>query len=339
MPDRRCSLINLAWSWVRNSWQLGGAVRLIKSYKDLQSVVINELFDGGSWWSNFWTWSGGVAVDWSPSRGGIAANAGGSWRRVSSACFQSRSTLFSQPQYNLTHERISTAPARDMASADKVLTATFWIFLECQTIGFTMLVLFSPINLWHDMIIIPWWESGTFGEAKEASEKAMNRSWSRGIGWIFNVVTANILASCNTLFASMSVLTLARLIWDCNIPSLLHKSGRLLVAAYCKDPITARRDCLSGSVTAASGTALRSLEMEIAWMSLMYCSWFTQILSSSFWSIFRPVKVKFRGFLLPKGNFCSRLFNLAWNNADPQHKPASTWIPMRPSVAPGLGVG
>ena len=183
----------------------------MRSYSDLQSVVISELFDGGNWCNNFWTVSGGVALDWSPSRGGIAANAGGSFRRVSSACFQFSSTLLNQPQYNLTHDKMSTAPASDMASADNVLTATFWIFFECHTIGFTTLVLFSPIWWWHDMITIPWCESGTFCEANEASEKAMNLNLSRGIGWIFSVVVENILASWSTLFASINVLTLALL--------------------------------------------------------------------------------------------------------------------------------
>ncbi len=175
----RCSSVSFAWRWLRSPWQLGGAVRLIKSYNDLQSAAIKELVGGGSLCNNFWTSSGGAALVWSPSRGGIAANAAGC-RRVSSACCHFRSTLFNQPHYSLTQETMSTAPANDIASADNVLTATFWIFLECHTSGLTTLVRFSPINRWHDIITMPWWESGIFWEANEASEKAMNRNWLLG---------------------------------------------------------------------------------------------------------------------------------------------------------------
>lgn len=39
IPFCKCSLINLACRWVLNSWHDGGAVLLMRSYSDLQSVV------------------------------------------------------------------------------------------------------------------------------------------------------------------------------------------------------------------------------------------------------------------------------------------------------------
>ena len=61
----------------------------------------------------------------SSSFGGIAANAGGRRNRVSSANFQGILVSINHPQYNLIHERTSTDPASAIASALRVLTATF----------------------------------------------------------------------------------------------------------------------------------------------------------------------------------------------------------------------
>lgn len=47
------------------------------------------------------------------------------------------------------------APGRAMASAESVLTATFWIFLDDHTIGFTRLFKFLPMSLCAVMIMRP----------------------------------------------------------------------------------------------------------------------------------------------------------------------------------------
>ena len=121
----------------------------------------------------FWTGIGGVE-DFSSSPGGIAANAGGSLSSSSSAICHLKLPSLSHAQYRRVQERMSTAPASDIASADNVLTTTFWIFFECHTIGLTGLSLFSPIFLWLAMMIIPWCESKVFSDANEASENATN---------------------------------------------------------------------------------------------------------------------------------------------------------------------
>ena len=216
------------------------------------------------------------------SSGGIAAKAGGSCSRVSSASCHWHFPSRSHAQKNLIQDTMSTAPANDIASADKVLTTTFWIFLECHTIGFTMLLLLSPISLWQDMIIIPWWESGTFSDANDASENATNRKCSNGMGCIFTVTSANIFASCKVLLASSNVATVALLMFDCNHPKRLARSGLVLMAAYCKDPIKARKLCLSPSVTASCGVTFRSFPMEIGVISFTYFSWLTQMALSCF---------------------------------------------------------
>ena len=157
MPLLRCSLISFACNCVRNSWQLGGACLLMRSYSDLQSVVMI------SWWLWFLTEGillmliGGCGVGVS-SPGGMAANAGGSFSNVSSANCHWHLPSRSHAQNSRIHVKTSTAPANDIASADSVLTTTFWIFFECQTTGFTALLLFSQylygIHYLHPLVRI-----------------------------------------------------------------------------------------------------------------------------------------------------------------------------------------
>ena len=117
----------------------------MRSHKDLQSVVIIScLLELICLRKLYW---GVGAFGVSSLDGGIAANAGGSLSRVSSACCHRQLPSCSQAQYRRTQDRISTAPANDIASADNVLTTTFCIFLECHTTGFTGLFLFSPMSL------------------------------------------------------------------------------------------------------------------------------------------------------------------------------------------------
>lgn len=153
------------------------------------------------------------------------------------------------------------------ASADNILTTAFWIFYECHTIGFTGLSLFSPMSLWLAMMIIPWWESSVFSGANDASETATNR----------RVTLLLTSASCKILLASKNVEILALLILLWRYPKRLHKSGRVLVAAYWRDPTKARSPWRSVSFTGSLGVSLRAFGMKIGWMPLTYCSWLTQI--------------------------------------------------------------
>lgn len=216
---------------------------------------------------------------------------------------------------------MSTAPDNAIASADSVLTATFWIFSECQAIGFTGLRRFSPIPLWVAIIIIPWWESWFFSEANDASENARNRTCSNGIGWTRKATSEYCLASCKVRFASINVLTFALLILLCNHPSLEHKSGLEFTAACCKLPMTARSDCPSSSVTTSSVCNLRLRDRVKALMSLTYWLWSTVMEESGFWEILKPVKVNSLLLRDPKRNFCSNCRNFSWNTWFPQHKP------------------
>ena len=169
------------------------------------------LLDLGNCWSRFWVTSGGVE-SWSSFMGGMAANAGGNCRKVWPVFFHGMFTFISHPQYKRTHDSMSTAPAKDIASADTVLTATFWIFSECHTEGLTGPVLLIHIGSWQATIIISWWEPGCLFDENDASEQATNLSSCTGIGCIFIVTSAWCLASCNVLFASTNVDTWARLI-------------------------------------------------------------------------------------------------------------------------------
>jgi hypothetical protein len=92
----------LACSCVRNSWQLGGAVRVTKSNKDLQSVTAIE----GS--------SLKVAV----------AKVSGSLLSVVVAFFQSVLGFRIQLQKSLNHDSWSKVVLKDVVSADSVLVTT-----------------------------------------------------------------------------------------------------------------------------------------------------------------------------------------------------------------------
>ena len=261
----------------------------------------------------------------------MAANAGGNFTKVSSANCHWHCPLRIHAQYKRIQESTSTAPAKDMASADSVLTTTFWIFLECQTNGFTGQLLFSAIDLWVAITIMPWCESWFLADAKDASANVTNRMSSMGIGWNLMVTSACCLASWRILFPSSKVEMVARLICVCNHPSLADTSGSVFTDAYWREPTKARRLCRSSSVTGAVGVFLRSLTIGIGLVSFTYCSWLTQMDWSFFWEIRSPVKTNSLCFLLPNGYFFSSSASFAWNFGDPQQRPSSTWIPMIPS--------
>ena len=61
-------------------------------------------------------------------------------------------------------------------------------------------------------MIQPVCESGTFLDAKDASENARNLRSAQFMGWIVMAVSACLFASCNVLLASINVLILAELI-------------------------------------------------------------------------------------------------------------------------------
>ena len=190
--------------------------------------------------------------------GGIAARAGGNWSSVSSACFHLRSTFFNQPK------RVS--PRKECLR----LRLTTWLQpIVCS-------LPFSPIRWWQDIMTHDHSLMGIRDSlgSKRCIGKGYESQFINGYGLnLFNVVPANILASWGILLASINVLTFAQLIWDCNIPKRLQRSGLLFVAAYCSDPIAALSDCFS--VTVASGTALLSGDTVMAEMSFTYCSWWT----------------------------------------------------------------
>lgn len=125
-PLSKCSRINLACNRVRNSPHAGGAVRLMRSNNDLQSVATMCFCLESVLRNKSWTFWGHVVVPGSsPADGGSAEKAGGSFSKVSSALRQSHWGSTMDAQNNQVHERMSMAPASAIDSADRVLTATF----------------------------------------------------------------------------------------------------------------------------------------------------------------------------------------------------------------------
>ena len=60
-----------------------------------------------------------------------------------------------QAQKRRIHASESIDPARALASADNVLTATFWIFFDDHAIGLIQLISFSMILLSAATVIMP----------------------------------------------------------------------------------------------------------------------------------------------------------------------------------------
>ena len=330
-PVSRCSLMSLACRSVRNSLQLGGACLLMRSKSDLQSVVIMAWEVCGSLDNDCCTESGGCD-ELESSLDGMAANAGGNLSRVSSAICHLQLPSRIHAQYSLIHDKTSTAPANDMASADNVLTTTFWIFFECHTIGLTAQFLVGGYILMagHDQHSLMWVRN--FYRCKWGigeSNKAQVFQW---YGLNFNLDIGKHLGFVEYFVSFSQRWHQALLIWDCNHPSREHKSGRVWSAAYWSDPMRALSDCLSPSVTGWCGFIFLSLAIWIGAMSLIYCSWLTQMDWSSCCMILSPVNVKSRCFLLPKGNFFSSKASFLWKTSEPQHRPSPTWTPRIPSA-------
>ena len=99
-----------------------------------------------------------------------------------------------------------------MASADKVLVTTRWIFFVPHDKGLILQDLFFEISFWVAMMIMPAYDSGFDFDAKDASENAENQSSSILIGWIRMVTSWCFLAMCNVLLAMINVVTVALLI-------------------------------------------------------------------------------------------------------------------------------
>ena len=213
-PSARRSLIARAWSCVLYSWHCGGAVRVTKSYSDLQSVMAIA----GS--------SLKVAV----------ANVSGSFFKVSVGFFQLVWGSRIQLQNKRNQESWSSVVFNDVVSADNVLVTTRCIFLQPQLIGFTTQTWFLPMFSCVVLIIVPVWDSGCLFDAKDASENARKRILSMGIGWILIEVYLCLLASCKVLFACMRVSNVALLISLCKKLNRLAKSGLVFTDAYWRDP-------------------------------------------------------------------------------------------------------
>lgn len=91
----------------------------------LQSVaMIDSVFLGRRLRSSLSS-SGVDHCSLSGSGGGNAENAGGNQTNSSSAFRQGHATSLIHAQYSRTHDNISTVPAYAIASAERVLTATF----------------------------------------------------------------------------------------------------------------------------------------------------------------------------------------------------------------------
>ena len=111
IPSARRSFIFRALSWVRNSLQAGGAVRVTRSNRLLQSVAT---VSSGS----LWAFIVAVEKDWGKDR---EADSGFCHRTLES---------INHAQHNRIHDNWSKTELRDTVSAASVLVTTHCIFLH-----------------------------------------------------------------------------------------------------------------------------------------------------------------------------------------------------------------
>ena len=234
---------------VRYSWHWGIFVFWIRSYKLLQSTM---------------------------------ANASGLWDKHLFGLRHASDGYFNHSQCNLIHPNKSIAPLNAYDSDASVDPTTLAIFLEYHIKGLTMLACHSPISLDAVMIRQPFWDWAFALVAKLASEKDTNRRFSNGIGWIRILVSLWFLASCNKRFPSSRSLIWAVVIFAWRKLNRAAMSGLVLVAPYCRLPISPLNACLSVSVTRASGWIRLLLSTWIAGMSSMYFRWSRSIEKSAF---------------------------------------------------------
>ena len=300
------------------SWQFGGAARVTRSYRLLQSVTANE--DGRFW-----------------ARNVAEANDSGSSERACSGFRQLQDGCNIQPQHNLNHDNWSSVEDIAIVSAARVETTTRWIFLDPHDNGLMGHLQFCPISLWVDRIMLPACASGFFGDEKDASEKARNLRSEHGIDFIVMVKSWSFLASWRTLFPSIKSETFALDMADCRKLSLLAKSGRVFTEAYCREPTKARSACRSLSSTSIWSSLRLSAEMVIGMMFLTYADWDNEmLLSACCWSSI-PVKVNCPVLRLPNGKVASNSLIFSSKRLFPPPRPSSTWVPKIPSGSPVLG--
>ena len=282
IPSDRRSLIFRALSWVRNSLQAGGAVRVTKSKRLLQSVATVSSV-------NLWAFIVAVEKDW------------GNMRNAASGFCHRTFESINHAQHKRIHESWSKTELRDTVSAASVLVTTRCIFLHPHEIGLTKQVVLFPISLWVLMMTQPVCESGFFLDENDASEKARKRRSSHAIGWIVMDTLECFLASWSVLLASRSVATVALLIEDCKWLSLLARSGRVWTDAYWRLPIRPRKAKRSSGLMFSVSSFRRSIDTLIGWIFFTYSACDIVIDLFGCWNMSIPVNVNWPTLCDPKG--------------------------------------
>ena len=281
---------------VRCSAHWGSAVRVNRSYADLQSVTKAA---GVSWGSNF------------------------------SGCVHSHFGFRVQAQRILSHMSLSTVLLRAAASAPNVLLTTRGTRLLVQATGATIDLLFSNNSRVVTKMRVPWWALCCLFDMKEASEKAQKVTFPGEIGKTINE-TGFCFASASTLLAVTRSEIVARLMADCSSPTFAAKSGLVWTAAYCKAPTMLLSELFSVSLREDVNWDRRPLSMVTGEIFSTYEIWSYSMLKSSHCFKFIPVYLNSCLSKAPKLNRASTLFSILWKTLSPPAMPSSTWMPRQP---------
>ena len=253
----------------------------------------------------------------------------GEFCKISVGLVQSIPGSFSQAHIIRSQLTRSSVLLNAEASALSVLRTTLGIFLLDHAIGQITESWFSAIFPSVVKTIVPCLDETPFFVSKEASEKPQKATWSSGIGTT-KIVTGWFLASSRTRFASSKSSMCARGIADCSNPTLAQMSGLVCTAAYCRDPQSCLRHCLSDSVTGACGVFRR---WRWTWMGSIrstYPLWHNSILPSPNCRYRIPQKSNSPILKAPNEYFWRRFPITSMKYLSPPPSPSSTWIPKTP---------
>ena len=199
----------------------------------------------------------------------ITAMPGGAFIQTLSGSRQGTAGFLIHSHIKRSQLAVSTADDNAYVSDARVLATTRSIFFEYHDSGLAVAFFWSKMSLWVAKNKPPFWLWSFSRVAKEASEYATIRMSSHGMLAILIDTSAWVFASPRSRLASNRSLMVAQFIFDWRKLKRAERSGRVFVAAYCREPMRPRKFWRSPSVTGSDSCFLRWRSIGIASMARM----------------------------------------------------------------------